>query len=137
MLLSPHLSFAERSHPPRQLTYGLQLRRFLSGRKSVGHREVQRECKHDGLQGHASEDGDLTPGLIAMAQSWVEDVALPSFRGSAASLPSLDSWFESPQVKLYLMVRASAPSAQLSKHSCWRSQPLTPSVHLDDTFAHT
>lgn len=63
-----------------------------------------------GLQGHASQDGDLTPGLIAMAQSWVEDVALPSFRAGGASPAPLEAWFGSPQVKLYLMVRASMPS---------------------------
>ena len=61
------------------------------------------------VQGNAAEDGDMTPGLIAMAQSWVEDVALPSFRGSGGSMPLLNNWFESPQVKLYLMVRAFAP----------------------------
>ncbi len=77
-----------------------------------------RGCRRDGLQGHASEDGNLTPGLIAMAQSWVEDVALPSFRGCGTRLPSLGSWFESPQVKLYLMVRTSAPFTEQAQHSC-------------------
>ena len=68
------------------------------------------------LQGHASEAGDLTPGLTAMAQSWVEDVALPSFRGSSASLAPLNTWFENPQVRMYLMVRASAPFKDLRVH---------------------
>lgn len=67
------------------------------------------------MQDRASEDGDLTPGLIAMAQSWVEDVALPSFRGCGGSLAPLDLWFERPQVKLYLMVRASLPLTQPSR----------------------
>ena len=56
------------------------------------------------LQAHAREDGDLTPGLLAMAQSWAEDVALPSFRGSGMAAPSLSSWFGSSQVKLHIMV---------------------------------
>ena len=61
------------------------------------------------LQAHAREDGDLTPGLLAMAQSWTEDVALPSFRGSGVAVPPLSSWFDSPQVKLHLMVRTCLP----------------------------
>ena len=69
-----------------------------------------------GLQGHASEGGDLTPGLTAMAQSWVEDVALPSFRGGGASLAPLDTWFENPQVKIYIMVRPSAPPKALPRY---------------------
>ena len=72
--------------------------------------KVPSETANAYLQGHASEDGDLTPGLIAMAQSWVEDVALPSFRAGGASLAPLEAWFGCPQVKLYLMVRASTPS---------------------------
>lgn len=41
-----------------------------------------------------------------MAQSWVEDVALPSFREGDEGKPALDGWFASSQVKLYLMVSA-------------------------------
>ena len=61
------------------------------------------------LQAHAREDGDLTPGLLAMAQSWAEDVALPSFRGSGSAAPPLSSWFDSSQVKLHLMVSTCLP----------------------------
>ncbi len=117
-------------HLPRQLMYGLQLQRMLLGEQNMSQRDVRRGCRHGGLQGHASGDGDLTPGLMAMAQSWVEDVALPSFRANGASMPPLDSWFESPQVKLYLMVRASPHSHSKHNMAAGALQPLfSPSMH--------
>lgn len=80
--------------------------------------ESNAKCDRFMLQANAADDGDMTPGLLAMAQSWIEDVAVPSFRGSGATTPTLDGWFDSSQVKLYLMVRAL------------RTRPKIPRRHL-------
>lgn len=55
-------------------------------------------------QAQAGEDGDLLPGLLALTQSWLEDVPFSSFRRVTGSVPPLDSWFSAPQVTLYLKV---------------------------------
>ncbi|EIE25406.1 hypothetical protein COCSUDRAFT_61625 [Coccomyxa subellipsoidea C-169] len=51
------------------------------------------------------EDGDMLPGLVALAQSWLDDVALSSFRRSSTKAADLDTWFANPQVTLYLKSR--------------------------------
>lgn len=62
------------------------------------------------MQARAGKDGDLQPGLAALAQSWLDDVALPAFRWpSTASAVSLDSWWDTPQVLLYLKVPPVLP----------------------------
>lgn len=57
-----------------------------------------------GWQGQVGEDGDLLPGLVALAQSWLDDVAFGSFRRSSSKPADLDSWFANTQVTLYLKV---------------------------------
>ncbi len=46
----------------------------------------------------------MLPGLVALAQSWLDDVALSSFRRSSNQAADLDTWFANPQVTLYLKV---------------------------------
>lgn len=46
----------------------------------------------------------MLPGLVALAQSWLDDVALSSFRRSSTKAADLDTWFANPQVTLYLKV---------------------------------
>lgn len=55
-------------------------------------------------QAQAGEDGDLLPGMVALAQSWLDDVAFTSFRRSSSKPADLDTWFTTPQVTLYLKV---------------------------------
>lgn len=55
-------------------------------------------------QAQAGEDGDLLPGMVALAQSWLDDVAFSSFRRTSSKPPDLDTWFTTPQVTLYLKV---------------------------------
>jgi hypothetical protein len=44
-------------------------------------------------------------GLAALAQAWLDDVALPRFRWPSATGPvSLAAWFDSPQALLYIKV---------------------------------
>ena len=56
------------------------------------------------MQAQAGENGDLLPGMLALAQSWLDDVAVSSFRGSSSKPADLDTWFTTPQVNLYLKV---------------------------------
>jgi hypothetical protein len=56
-------------------------------------------------QARATEDGDLFPGLLAMSQSWLEDVAVSSFRAVPGATASLDAWFSDPRVALYHKVQ--------------------------------
>ncbi|KAK9908710.1 hypothetical protein WJX75_001848 [Coccomyxa subellipsoidea] len=59
----------------------------------------------DFILGQVGEDGDLLPGLVALAQSWLDDVAFGSFRRSSSKPADLDSWFANTQVTLYLKSR--------------------------------
>ncbi|KAL0041666.1 hypothetical protein WJX79_000259 [Trebouxia sp. C0005] len=47
---------------------------------------------------------DLLPGLCALAQRWLADVALPGFRDAPSQAGSLADWFDDRRVALYLQV---------------------------------
>lgn len=49
--------------------------------------------------------GDLLPGLCALAQQWLRDVALPGFRDMPAHSASLTDWYSDKRVSLYLQVQ--------------------------------
>eukprot|EP00891_Asterochloris_glomerata_P001556 jgi/Astpho2/1556/fgenesh1_pg.00026_%23_38_t len=53
---------------------------------------------------------DLLPGICALAQQWLGDVALPGFRGMPASAGSLNAWFTNRQVVEQLKVAMPAPT---------------------------
>ena len=48
---------------------------------------------------------DLLPGICALVQQWLGDVALPGFRGMPATVASLNAWFTNRQVVEQLRVR--------------------------------
>ena len=56
------------------------------------------------VQAHSPSADDLLPGLCALAQQWLEDVLLLSFRCCADATPSLDAWFGDGRVRLHLQV---------------------------------
>lgn len=68
-------------------------------------------------QAHAGEAGvDMRTGLAALAQAWLDDVALPRFRWPADTPPvALGAWFGSPQALLYIKV----PAWLLQAWCCW------------------
>ena len=51
---------------------------------------------------------DLLPGICALTQQWLGDVALPGFRGMPATAASLNAWFTNRQVVQQLKVRKVA-----------------------------
>ena len=51
---------------------------------------------------------DLLPGICALTQQWLGDVALPGFRGMPATAASLNAWFTNRQVVQQLKVREVA-----------------------------
>ena len=52
-----------------------------------------------------SSQEDLLPGLCALAERWLADVALPGFRAAApAQAGTLKDWFDDRGVSLYLQV---------------------------------
>lgn len=60
------------------------------------------------LQKASGGSVDLLPGICALAQQWLGDVALPGFRGMPASAASLNAWFTNRQVVEQLKVRQAA-----------------------------
>ena len=62
----------------------------------------------------------MRAGLAALAQAWLDDVALPRFRWPSDTLPvALDAWFDSPQALLYIKVLARRISSLLCmNHGC-------------------
>ena len=59
------------------------------------------------LQAACPSGDDLLPGLCALAQQWLTDVALPGFRDSPAHSGSLTEWFDDRGVAMYLQVSPS------------------------------
>ena len=51
---------------------------------------------------------DLLPGLCALTEKWLADVALPGFRGSPSRTGTLTDWFQDRRVSLYLQVTTVA-----------------------------
>lgn len=50
-------------------------------------------------QANSPDRSDLLPGLCVLAQRWVADVALGSFRGTQGAPFSLEAWFEKDGVR--------------------------------------
>lgn len=50
-------------------------------------------------QANSPDRDDLLPGLCVLAQRWVADVALGSFRGTQGATFSLEGWFEDDGVR--------------------------------------
>ena len=59
-----------------------------------------------------SPSGDYTEGLIALADRWIADVALPSFRDSARveRVPTVAQWFDEPDVQRFCERLDAAPA---------------------------
>lgn len=51
---------------------------------------------------------DKMPGVRALVQSWLQEVALGTSLGSASRPADLAAWAEAPRVKFYLQVRAGS-----------------------------
>lgn len=66
------------------------------------------------LQDACVTSGDLLPGLCALAQQWLKDVALPSFRGMPQQVVSLSDWYNDRGVALYLQVCLVLPGLRLA-----------------------
>lgn len=60
------------------------------------------------MQDACATPDDLLPGLCALAQRWLADVALPGFRDAPPQNGSLADWFEDRHVALYLQVSPPA-----------------------------
>ena len=56
------------------------------------------------MQDACPNPDDLLPGLCALAQQWLADVALPGFRDAPSQAGSLADWFDDRRVALYLQV---------------------------------
>ena len=56
------------------------------------------------MQDACPNPDDLLPGLCALAQGWLTDVALPGFRDAPSQAGSLADWFDDRRVALYLQV---------------------------------
>ena len=56
------------------------------------------------VQDACSSPDDLLPGLCALAERWLGDVALPGFRGAPPQIGTLTDWFDDRRVSLYLQV---------------------------------
>lgn len=56
------------------------------------------------MQDACPNSDDLLPGLCALAQRWLADVALPGFRDAPSQAGSLADWFDDRRVALYLQV---------------------------------
>ena len=56
------------------------------------------------MQDACPNPDDLLPGLCALAQRWLADVALPGFRDAPSQAGSLADWFDDRRVALYLQV---------------------------------
>ncbi len=74
------------------------------------------------MQDACPNPDDLLPGLCALAQRWLADVALLGFRDAPSQAGSLADWFDDRRVALYLQVipchhhtRAACPSCVI-KH---------------------
>ena len=63
------------------------------------------------MQAAAGEGGDLLPGMCALAEAWLADVALAGVRDAPPPAPLLGAWFEDPRVALDLKVCTSAALA--------------------------
>ena len=50
---------------------------------------------------------DLLPGLCALTEKWLGDVALPGFRDAPSQTGTLTDWFQNRRVSLYLQVSMS------------------------------
>ncbi|PSC72514.1 ACCUMULATION AND REPLICATION OF CHLOROPLASTS chloroplastic [Micractinium conductrix] len=63
------------------------------------------------IKANSPDREDLLPGMCVLAQRWVADVALGSFRGTQGAPFSLEGWFEDEGVRRYLMRRQMGPAA--------------------------
>ena len=71
------------------------------------------------LQEASGGDLDLLPGICALAQQWLGDVALPGFRGMPPTAPSLNAWFTSRRVVDQLKVREGATFRDGARAVAW------------------
>lgn len=76
-------------------------------------------------QAAAGEGGDLLPGVCALVEAWLGDVALAGLRGASPSGPLLGAWFDDRRVALDLKVlntdtleTRKRTRAIACKHSC-------------------
>ena len=72
---------------------------------------------------------DLLPGLCALTEKWLAEVALPSFRGSPSQTGTLTDWFQDRRVSLYLQVADAA-------HVCHKSHTELPMSDLEIDWPH-
>lgn len=56
------------------------------------------------MQAAAGEGDDLLPGMCALVEAWLADVALAGVRDAPPPAPLLGAWFEDPRVALDLKV---------------------------------
>ena len=61
------------------------------------------------LQAACMESDDVLPGLCALAQQWLQEVALPGFRSMPQHPVSLTDWYNDRKVSIYLQVTGLAP----------------------------
>ncbi len=85
-------------------------------------------------QAAAGEGGDLLPGVCALVEAWLGDVALAGLRGAPPSGPLLGAWFDDRRVALDLKVPHLDASktkkhtrANACEHSCL---PIAASAHI-------
>lgn len=74
------------------------------GQDCITAREFRLLFTSKGLQDACPNPDDLLPGLCALAERWLGDVALPGFREAPPSSGSLADWFDDRRVALYLQV---------------------------------
>ncbi|BDA41990.1 probable protein ACCUMULATION AND REPLICATION OF CHLOROPLASTS 6, chloroplastic [Coccomyxa sp. Obi] len=113
-LLSYHQAAPELGEEAMDVRVELAVCKLLLGRRQEAESAL---CLHpdsqqppdpavqEFVQAQAGEDGDLLPGMLALAQSWLDDVAFTSFRRSSSKPADLNTWFTTPQVTLYLKSR--------------------------------
>ena len=70
------------------------------------------------LQEACSSPDDLLPGLCALAQRWLGDVALPGFRDAPANSGTLTDWFNDRGVAMYLQVSCLQPITDVRLPPC-------------------
>ncbi len=70
------------------------------------------------MQDACTNPDDLLPGLCALAQRWLADVALPGFRDAPSQAGSLADWFDDRRVALYLQVIPCHPHTLAAHPSC-------------------
>lgn len=53
---------------------------------------------------HSPSEDDLLPGVCALAERWLKDTIIPNYKEMNTSQTSLEEWFQSRKVSMYLQV---------------------------------